>query len=113
MALERIARWPFAQRGGARVDRRWYELRAAAAGHAPTGRPVIRRPGKRSAWLRSLYAGRGMRQNLLEVATCVLLWWLVAVEEVKRQKKLCLRSMNSLMPSDFATTMGVDIVLEL
>ena len=56
MALERIARWPFAQRGGARVDRRWYELRAAAAGHAPTGRPVIRRPGKRSAWLRSLYA---------------------------------------------------------
>ena len=47
-----------------------------------------------------------MRQNLLEVATCVLLWWLVAVEEVKRQKKLCLRSMNSLMPSDFATTMG-------
>ena len=56
MALERIARWPFAQRGGARVDRRWYELRAAAAGHAPTGRPVIRRPGKRSALLRSLYA---------------------------------------------------------
>ena len=51
-------------------------------------------------------SGRGMRQNLLEVATCVLLWWLVAVEEVKRQKKLCLRSMNSLMPSDFATTMG-------
>ena len=47
-------------------------------------------------------SGRGMRQNLLEVATCVL----VAVEEVKRQKKLCLRSMNSLMPSDFATTMG-------
>ena len=31
-------------------------LRAASAGHAPTGRPVIRRPGKRSAWLRSPYA---------------------------------------------------------
>ena len=35
---------------------------------------------------------------MLEVATCVLYSWLVAVEEVKRQKKLCLRWMNSLMP---------------
>ena len=32
MALERIARWPFAQRGGARVDRRWFELCAAGCG---------------------------------------------------------------------------------
>ena len=32
MALERIARWPFAQRGGARVDRRWFKLRAAGCG---------------------------------------------------------------------------------
>ena len=41
-------RWPFAQRGGARVDRRWFELRATGR-----RRPVIRRPGKRSAWLHS------------------------------------------------------------
>ena len=36
---------------------------------------------------------------MLEVATCVLFSWLVAIEEGRRQKKLRLRSMNSLMPS--------------
>ena len=46
LALEQIAWWPFA-------DRRWFELRAAGAGHAPAGRPSIRRPGKRSTWLHS------------------------------------------------------------
>ena len=44
-------------------------------------------------------AGSGTRRSLCEVATCVLFSWLVAIEEVKRQKKLRLRSMNSLMPS--------------
>ena len=49
---------------------------------------------------------------MLEVATCVLYSWLVAVEEVKRQKKLCLRSMNSLMPSSLLPLWVIWVLVE-
>ena len=88
MALEQIAWWPFA-------DRRWFELQASGAGHAPAGRPAIRRPGKRSAWLHSPCAADlaslcSSTERLLERCNRVLvgaLWPRVARDRLSSGKE--------------------------